>query len=122
MIRSTSRSWREALRRTDCSGPDRTLGEERRRPGRAGVRSQRRKAFEWLVKNWKKEGLADRYQGYTVMPLNVDDLSDDEMYRYAITENIQRKGSGPDRSSQGNEAFTPKNSGSHRRRSARYST
>ena len=55
----------------------------------------RRKAFEWLRDNWKAQGLTDRYTGYTVMPLEVVELTDEEMYRYAITENVQRKDLNP---------------------------
>ncbi len=51
----------------------------------------RRKAFEWLRLNWKKEGLPDRYSGYSQMPLSIEDLSDEDMYRQAVSENVQRK-------------------------------
>ncbi len=51
----------------------------------------RRKAFEWLRMNWEKNGLPDRYNGYSEMPLLIEDLSDEQMYRYAVTENVQRK-------------------------------
>lgn len=51
----------------------------------------RRKAFEWLKSNWQKEGLPERYNGYTGMPLNIEELNDEDMYRQAISENVQRK-------------------------------
>ncbi len=51
----------------------------------------RRKAFEWLRMNWETNGLPDRFNGYSEMPLNFEDLSDEQMYRYAVTENVQRK-------------------------------
>lgn len=51
----------------------------------------RRKAFEWLRMNWEKEGLRERYNNYTQMPLNFEDLTDEEMYRFAVSENVQRK-------------------------------
>ena len=55
----------------------------------------RRKAFEWLREHWQAEGLTNRYNGYTVMPVDMQDLSDEEMYRQAITENVQRKDLAP---------------------------
>jgi ParB-like chromosome segregation protein Spo0J len=56
----------------------------------------RRKAFEWLNANWQEQGLPDRYNGYSVMPLDVvEEISDEDLYRYAITENIQRKDLSP---------------------------
>lgn len=51
----------------------------------------RRKAFEWLRSNFEKEGLPSRYNNYTEMPLNIADLSDEDMYRQAVSENVQRK-------------------------------
>lgn len=51
----------------------------------------RRKAFEWLRMNFEKEGLTNRYNGYTEMPLNITELSDEDMYRQAVSENVQRK-------------------------------
>lgn len=51
----------------------------------------RRKAFEWLRSNFVKEGLPSRYNNYTEMPLNIADLSDEDMYRQAVSENVQRK-------------------------------
>lgn len=51
----------------------------------------RRKAFEWLRDMWKAEGLPNKYNGYNDVPLNVEELNDEEMYRYAVTENVQRK-------------------------------
>lgn len=53
------------------------------------------KAFEWLRDNWQAQGLADRYTGYTVMPVNVEELTDEAMYRFAISENVQRKDLNP---------------------------
>ena len=51
----------------------------------------RRKAFEWLRSNFEKEGLPNRYNGYSQMPLNIEELSDEDMYRQAVSENVQRK-------------------------------
>lgn len=51
----------------------------------------RRKAFEWLRSNFEKEGLPERYNGYSQMPLNIEELSDEDMYRQAVSENVQRK-------------------------------
>lgn len=56
----------------------------------------RRKAFEWLRDTFPtSEGLPDRYEHYTCMPLEIVELTDEQMYRYAITENIQRKDLSP---------------------------
>lgn len=55
----------------------------------------RRKAFEWLRNHYEAEGLPDRYRGYTVMPLNFEKLSDEDMYRQAVSENVQRKDLNP---------------------------
>lgn len=51
----------------------------------------RRKAFEWLNQNWETEGLPNRYEGYWKMPINVEALSDEDMYRQAVSENVQRR-------------------------------
>lgn len=51
----------------------------------------RRKAFEWLRDNYERAGLPDRYNGYRYMPLNIAELSDEDMYRQAVSENVQRK-------------------------------
>lgn len=51
----------------------------------------RRKAFEWLRSNFEKEGLPSRYNNYSEMPLNIEELSDEDMYRQAVSENVQRK-------------------------------
>lgn len=51
---------------------------------------RRKRAFEWLRDNWKKEGLTDRYNGYTVMPLEVEDFSDSEMFDGVVIENVHR--------------------------------
>lgn len=56
----------------------------------------RRKAFEWLKANWQEQVLPERYNGYSVMPLDVvDEISDEDLYRFAIAENIQRKDLNP---------------------------
>jgi ParB/RepB/Spo0J family partition protein len=55
----------------------------------------RRKAFEWLQANWKAQGLTERYHSYTHMPVELQDLTDEEMYRQAIAENVQRKDLNP---------------------------
>ena len=51
---------------------------------------RRKRAFEWLRDNWKKEGLTDRYNGYTVMPLEVEEITDDEMFDGVVIENVHR--------------------------------
>lgn len=51
----------------------------------------RRKAFEWLQANWSAQELLDRYSGYSCMPVEIVELSDEEMYRHAVAENVQRK-------------------------------
>ena len=51
---------------------------------------RRKRAFEWLNENWKKEGLTDRYSGYTVMPLDVEDFSENEMFDGVVIENVHR--------------------------------
>lgn len=54
----------------------------------------RRKAFEWLAAfDGKIE--PERYNHYTCMPVEVVELTDEEMYRHAITENVQRKDLNP---------------------------
>ena len=55
----------------------------------------RRKAFEWLNANYKQAGLADRYNGYIYMPIDIEELTDQEIYRFAVTENVQRKDLAP---------------------------
>lgn len=52
---------------------------------------RRLRAIAWLSKNWKAEGLTDRYNGYTVMPLDVEEISDREMFDAMVIENIHRK-------------------------------
>lgn len=51
---------------------------------------RRREAFLWLRKNWKTENLPDRYNGYTVMQLDIEDLTDEQMFRGVTIENSQR--------------------------------
>ena len=51
----------------------------------------RRKAFEWLAANYKAQGLPDRYDGYTCMPVEIEEMDEETMYRLAVTENVQRK-------------------------------
>lgn len=51
---------------------------------------RRKRAFEWLRDHWKAEGLTDRYQGYTVMPLEVEDFSENEMFDGVVIENVHR--------------------------------
>lgn len=52
---------------------------------------RRAEAFRWLYHNWKAKGLPDRYEGYSKMPLDVQELTDEEMYRGAVIENELRK-------------------------------
>jgi ParB-like chromosome segregation protein Spo0J len=51
---------------------------------------RRKRAFLWLHKNYKKEGLPERYSGYTMMPLNVKEITDEEMFDGLIIENAHR--------------------------------
>lgn len=51
---------------------------------------RRKRAFEWLRDNWKKEGLTDRYNGYTVMLLEVEPFTNDEMFDGVLVENSHR--------------------------------
>ncbi len=51
---------------------------------------RRKRAFEWLRDNWKTEGLTDRYNGYTAMPLDVEAITDDEMFDGVLIENAHR--------------------------------
>jgi ParB-like chromosome segregation protein Spo0J len=51
---------------------------------------RRKRAFEWLRDNWRPEGLAMRYSGYTVMPLEVEEATDDEMFDSVLIENFHR--------------------------------
>lgn len=55
----------------------------------------RRKAFEWLQANYQAQELPNRYGGYSSMPLDIVELSDEEMYRHAVSENVQRKDLSP---------------------------
>jgi ParB-like chromosome segregation protein Spo0J len=52
---------------------------------------RRTEAFRWLRENFKAQGLPDRYQGYTVMPLDIEDVTDEQMYRGAVIENEHRQ-------------------------------
>ena len=51
---------------------------------------RRKRAFDWLLKNYIKEGLPDRYGGYTVMPLDIEELTDRELFDAMVIENTQR--------------------------------
>lgn len=51
---------------------------------------RRTTAFRWLREHWQAEGLPNRYEGYTVMPLEIEDLTDEQMFRGATLENSQR--------------------------------
>jgi ParB/RepB/Spo0J family partition protein len=52
---------------------------------------RRLRAFLWLMDNFKALGLTDRYEGYKVMPLDIEELTDEEMNRGVIVENAQRE-------------------------------
>jgi len=52
---------------------------------------RRKRAFDWLRDNCKKEGLTDRYNGYTVMPLEVEAFTDAEMFDGVVIENVHRE-------------------------------
>lgn len=51
---------------------------------------RRRQAFIWLKENWMKEGLPERYGGYDLMPVDIEELTDEQMFRGAAIENNQR--------------------------------
>ncbi len=51
---------------------------------------RRLRAFCWLKDNYKSLELIDRYEGYTLMPLDIEELNDEEMNRGVIIENAQR--------------------------------
>lgn len=56
---------------------------------------RRKRAFEWLRANWKKENLPERYSGYTVMPLEIETLDDEQMFRGVTIENSHRESLSP---------------------------
>jgi len=51
---------------------------------------RRKRAFDWLKDNWRPEGLPMRYNGYTVMPLDVEEFTDSEMFDGVVIENVHR--------------------------------
>lgn len=51
---------------------------------------RRKRAFLWLHDNWQAEGLPDRYDGYSVMPLQVEVITDDQMFDGVVIENVHR--------------------------------
>jgi ParB/RepB/Spo0J family partition protein len=51
---------------------------------------RRKRSFEWLRENCKKEGLPERYSGYTAMPLDVEELTDKQMFDGVVIENVHR--------------------------------
>ncbi len=51
---------------------------------------RRKRAFTWLKSHWQKEGLPNRYNGYTVMPLIVEERTDREMFNSVVIENVHR--------------------------------
>lgn len=52
---------------------------------------RRFEAFKWLSENWQAENLPERYDGYTVMPLIVEEMTDVQMYEGMVIENEQRQ-------------------------------
>ena len=56
---------------------------------------RRREAFRWLAANWQTQNLPDRYNGYTVMPLDIEELTDEEMFQGAVIENEHRRNLNP---------------------------
>lgn len=56
---------------------------------------RRREAFRWLAANWQAQNLPDRYEGYTVMPLDIEELTDEEMFQGAVIENEHRRNLNP---------------------------
>lgn len=51
---------------------------------------RRKRAFDWLALNWKTESLPERYDGYSMMPLELGDFSDREMFDAVVIENTHR--------------------------------
>lgn len=51
---------------------------------------RRKRAFEWLRDHYETEGLPNRYSGYSVMPLDVEDITDKEMFDGVVIENVHR--------------------------------
>lgn len=51
---------------------------------------RRTRAFRWLKEHWKAENLPDRYNGYTVIPLEVEELTDRDMFDGVVIENVHR--------------------------------
>lgn len=51
---------------------------------------RRKRAFDWLRVNYKKEGLPERYEHYTLMPLEIEELSDEQMFDHMVVENVHR--------------------------------
>lgn len=51
---------------------------------------RRKRAFEWLSQNWNKEGLTERYTGYTMMPVELEALTDQQMFDGVVIENVHR--------------------------------
>lgn len=52
---------------------------------------RRVEAFRWLRENFKAQTLTDRYQGYTVVPLDIEEITDEQMFVGAVIENEHRK-------------------------------
>lgn len=50
----------------------------------------RRRAFEYLLEH-KTACAFEPYKGWKLMPVIVESLSDEQMYRHAVAENVQRK-------------------------------
>ncbi len=51
---------------------------------------RRKRAFEWLRDNYETEGLPNRYSDYSVMPLDVEEITDKEMFDGVVIENVHR--------------------------------
>jgi len=51
---------------------------------------RRKRAFEWLRDIFEAEGLPNRYNGYTVMPMDVEEITDKEMFDGVVIENVHR--------------------------------
>ena len=52
---------------------------------------RRCEAFRWLRENWQAQGLPNRYEDYTVMPLDIEELTDEQMFVGAVIENEHRE-------------------------------
>jgi ParB-like chromosome segregation protein Spo0J len=52
---------------------------------------RRVEAFRWLRENYQAQGLPNRFEGYSVVPLDIEELTDEQMFVGAVIENEHRK-------------------------------